>query len=312
MFLNGLALTLSSLTIMFSVVTAQQPSSPDVPMKINVDHAGICAYQLEPLQKVFAGIGLETIYGGAHATSGTHNALLGFDDGSYLELIAPNPNSAVKTKGHDYDVLKPDRAQTCFWATGSRNILSDVLRLRKLGFDIESPQLGSRKRPDGILAVWDTAALDQKSGGDILPFIIQDRGLRSIRIQPSPSVAGSELRGLEWVVTGVKDLDASIALVRKAYGWPAPTIASDTAFGVKMAYFAGTPVILAAPLDKNSWLTAQLDKFGQGPIALLLGSNDFAGSSKRFKLSGEASWFGRKLAWFDVDKLHGARLGVVE
>lgn len=296
---------------MLSGAAGQQPP-PDAPMKINVDHAGICAYQLEPLQKAFAAMGLETIYGGAHSTSGTHNALLGFDDGSYLELIAPNPDSAVKTKTNDYDALKPDRAQTCFWATGSRNILNDVLQLRKLGFEIQSPQLGSRKRPDGILVVWDTAAFDEKSGGDILPFFIQDRGLRSIRIKPSPSVAGSELRGIEWVVTGVKDLDASIALIRKAYGWPAPTLASDTAFGARMAYFAGTPVILAAPLDKSSWLNGQVEKFGQGPIGLLIGSKDFAASSKRFKLSGETSWFGRKLAWFDAEKLHGARLGVVE
>jgi glyoxalase-like protein len=312
MIMHNLTLAMLSVVCLISTLAGQQPLVPDSPMKINVDHAGICAYELQPLQKVFAGLGLETIYGGAHATGGTHNALLGFDDGSYLELIAPNPDSAVKTKSHDYDALKPDRAQTCFWASGSRNILNDVLRLRKLGFDIESPQLGSRKRPDGILVVWDTAAFDLKSGGDILPFIIQDRGLRSIRIQPSPSVAGSELRGIEWVVTGVKDLDASVALIRKAYGWPAPTMASDTVFGAKMAYFAGTPVLLAAPLDKNSWLAAQLEKFGQGPVALLVGSKDFTGSSKRFKLSGETSWFGRKLAWFDVEKLHGARLGVVE
>ncbi|MBZ5721712.1 MAG: VOC family protein [Acidobacteriia bacterium] len=282
-------------------------------MKINVDHAGICAYQLEPVQKAFASVGLETLYGGAHATGGTHNALLGFDDGSYLELIAPqHPESMSKADARDYEALKPDRAQTCFWATGTTNIPNAVQTLRQHGFDIQSPQLGSRKRPDGILVVWDTAAIDQKGGGDILPFFIEDRSRRSTRIQPSPSVTGSELRGIEWVVLGVKDLDASIALVRKAYGWPAPTLATDASFGARMAYFAGTPVLLAAPLDKSSWLTGQLEKSGQGPIGLLIGTKDFASSTKRFKLSGDASWFGRKVAWFDAEKLHGARLGVVE
>ena len=90
------------------------------------------------------------------------------------------------------------------------------------------------------------------------------------------------------------------------------TWATDASFGARMAYFAGTPVLLAAPLDKSSWLTGQLEKSGQGPIGLLIGTKDFASSTKRFKLSGDASWFGRKVAWFDAEKLHGARLGVVE
>jgi hypothetical protein len=297
---------------MFSAAAGQQPPS-DSPMKFSVDHAGICAYQLEPTQKAFASVGLETVYGGAHASGGTHNALLGFDDGSYIELIAPqHPESLSGAEARDYEAVKPDRAQTCFWASGSANILKDVERLRQRGIGIESPQLGSRKRPDGILVAWDTARVDEKNGGDILPFFIEDRTLRSTRIQRSPSVKGSELRGIEWVVLGVKDLDQSIALVRKAYGWPAPTLATDAGFGAKIAYFSGTPVLLASPLDKSSWLAARLEKSGQGPIALLIGTKDFAGSSKRFKLSGDASWFGRKVGWFDAEKLHGARLGVVE
>jgi hypothetical protein len=298
-------------TGIFTAAAGQQPPSGS-PMKINVDHAGICAYQLEPIQKAFASLGLEAVYGGAHATGGTHNALLGFDDGSYLELIAPQHPESMSKETRDYEALKPDLAQTCFWATGSHNIPNDVQALRQRGFDIQSPQLGSRQRPDGILVVWDTAAIDQKSGGDILPFFIEDHTRRGTRIQPSPSVTGGELRGIEWVVLGVRDLDASIALVRKAYGWPAPTLATDTAFGAKMAYFSGTPVLLATPIDKTSWMAGQLEKFGQGPIALLIGTRDFAGSSKRFKLAGDASWFGRKVAWFDPEKLHGARLGVVE
>jgi len=61
-------------------------SSAPIPLKL--DHVGICAYDLQSLQDAFASVGLRAEYGGAHATGGTHNALLGFDDGSYIELIA--------------------------------------------------------------------------------------------------------------------------------------------------------------------------------------------------------------------------------
>src|SRR5437868_14301176 len=67
---------------------------------LKVDHASICASQLEPLRAVFASARLTTDYGGPHANGGTHMALLGFEDGSYLELIAP---------------MKPGGAETSPW-----------------------------------------------------------------------------------------------------------------------------------------------------------------------------------------------------
>jgi catechol 2,3-dioxygenase-like lactoylglutathione lyase family enzyme len=203
-------------------------------------------------------------------------------------------------------------ARACFWAVDVLDIGASVNALRQAGLEIADPEPGSRKKPDGTVLAWEAARIGEDKDGDVLPFFIQDKTPRSARIQPSASVKGSGLSGVEIVVLGTKDLEASIALFRRAYGLPAPADATDSGFGAKMAYFSGTPVLLAAPLDKSSWMTAQIDKFGQGPVALLLGTRDFAGSSKRFKLSGDTSWFGRKIAWFDAGKLHGARLGVVE
>jgi hypothetical protein len=39
------------------------PEHPKTSMQLKVDHAGICSYQLEPLQQAFADIGLKTEYG---------------------------------------------------------------------------------------------------------------------------------------------------------------------------------------------------------------------------------------------------------
>jgi Glyoxalase-like domain len=62
---------------------------------LRVDHVPICVAELGPVQQAFAAAGLKSAYGGPHATGGTHMALLGFDDGSYFELLAPQkPGSA--------------------------------------------------------------------------------------------------------------------------------------------------------------------------------------------------------------------------
>ena len=37
-------------------------------------------------------LGVRAALGGAHPGGGTHNALLSFGDGSYLEIIGPDPN----------------------------------------------------------------------------------------------------------------------------------------------------------------------------------------------------------------------------
>ncbi|MGA7647705.1 MAG: hypothetical protein WBW01_14425, partial [Terriglobales bacterium] len=100
-----------------------------------------------------------------------------------------------------------------------------------------------------------------------------------------------------------------IALFRKAYGWSEPITETQKDFG-KLAYFPGEPVILAAPAG-GGWLAERLSKFGEIPVAYLLGTRDFPAATKKYKLSGTKTWFGQKVAWFDPGKLKGVRLGVI-
>ena len=55
---------------------------------MKLDHVTIAGSSLDRLRDAFARIGLATEYGGAHANGVTHMALLGFDDGSYIELAS--------------------------------------------------------------------------------------------------------------------------------------------------------------------------------------------------------------------------------
>ena len=280
------------------------------PMPLKVDHVPICVAELAPVQQAFAAAGLAADYGGPHAGSGTHMALLGFDDGSYFELLAPQtPGSAEKSPEAK---LLAENAGPCMWAVATSDIKSELNRLHQLGIATDGPFPGGRTRPDGQILKWETAGVGPGSPGNVLPFLIQDYTAHNLRVQPSASVHGSGLTGIAMVVVGVKDLTAAIALFRKAYGWNEPATEEHKELEAKLAHFAGTPVVLATPLSDKSWLEARLDKFGDGPVATLVRTADWNGVARSFSLYGETIWFGRKVAWFDPAKLKGLRIGVID
>lgn len=274
---------------------------------LELDHASICGSNLDTLRQAFTDIGLTPDFGGAHGDGGTQMALVGFDDGTYLELIAPIKPGV--TAGSDWAKFMSEQATPCAWAVTSNVLLQEVDRLKKAGIPVTAPEAGSRKRPDGMSVEWKTASASSGAAGSTLPFIIEDQTPRAWRVQTSASAQGAPVSGIENVVLGVSNLDASIALFRKAYGWSPPVIENQRDFG-KLAYFPGEPVILAAP-NGGGWLSDHLAKFGESPVAYLLNTRDFAAATKKYKLSSGRPWFGQKVGWFDPAKLKGVRLGVI-
>ena len=292
------------LLILISETAMTQESKSVV---LEIDHASICGSNLDTLQKIFTDAGLTPDLGGPHGNGVTQMAIIGFNDASYLELIAPIKPGA--SAGSDWSKFMSDDAVTCAWAVGTNVLLQEVERLKKVGVPVKTPERGSRKRPDGMSIEWMIADVGPGTPGSTLPFIIEDQTPRTWRVQTSASVQGAPVNGIENVVLGVNNLETSIALFRKAYGWAEPLTETQKDFG-KLAYFPGEPVILAAP-SGGGWLSERLGKFGESPVAYLLDTRDFPAASKRYKLSGTKTWFGQKVAWFDQGKLKGVRLGVI-
>jgi hypothetical protein len=274
---------------------------------LEVDHVSVCGSNLDALRQAFTDVGLTADFGGPHGNGITQMAIIGFEDGSYIELIAPvKPGGSA---GSPWAKFMSDDAVTCAWAVGTNVLLQDVDRLKKAGIPVATPERGSRKRPDGMSVEWMTADVGSGALGSTLPFIIEDETPRAWRVQTSASAQGAPVGGVENVVIGVNNLDASIALFRKAYGWADPIIETQKDIG-KLAYFPGEPVILAAPVG-GGWLAEHLAKFGESPVVYLLNTHDFAAAVKKYKLVGNKTWFGQKVVWFDVGKLKGVRLGVI-
>jgi len=274
---------------------------------LELDHVSICGSNLDPLRQIFADVGMTPDVGGPHGNGITQMAIIGFDDTTYLELIAPIKPGV--TAGSDWAKYMSDDAVTCAWAAGTNVLLQEVDRLKKAGIPVTPPESGSRKRPDGMSIEWKKANVGSGTPGSTLPFIIEDQTPRAWRVQTSDSVKGAPVYGVENVVLGVNNLDAAIALFRKAYGWAAPLTETQKDIG-KLAYFPGEPVILAAPAG-GGWLSEHLAKYGETPVAYLLGTRDFAGAVKKYRLLGSKPWFGQKVAWFDPNRLKGVRLGVI-
>jgi hypothetical protein len=273
---------------------------------LDLDHVSVCGSNLDALRQAFTEVGLTPDFGGPHGNGVTQMAFIGFDDESYLELIAPL--KAGVTEGSDWGKFIAGEAGPCAWAVGTNVLLQEVDRLKKAGIAVRNPEPGTRKRPDGMSVTWTTANVGSGTQGSVLPFIIEDQTPRAWRVQTSESVKGAPVYGIENVVLGVNNLDAAIALFRKAYGWSEPLVENQKDFA-KLAYFPGEPVILAAPT--GGWLSDRIGKFGEAPVAYLLGTRDFGAATKKYKLSGTKTWFGQRVGWFDAGKLKGVRLGVI-
>ena len=272
---------------------------------LELDHVSICGSNLDTLRQMFTDAGLAPDFGGPHGNGVTHMAAIGFDDGTYIELIAPM--KAGETAGTPWAKFMAEEANTCAWAVGTNVLLQEVDRLKKDGIAVTEPAKGSRKRPDGMSIEWTVADVGSTTPGAVLPFIIEDQTPRQWRVLNSASVQGAPVSGVENVVIAVTNLDASIALFRKAYGWADPITENQKDWG-KMAYFPGEPVIL---VSGAGWISERIAKFGESPVAYLLAGRDFPAAVKKYKLSGNKTWFGQKVSWFDVAKLKGVRLGVI-
>jgi len=294
-------------TLLLLLMTQAAMTQESKSVTLELDHVSICGSNLDRLRRIFTDMGMTPDYGGPHGNGVTQMAIIGFDDASYVELIAPIKPGV--TAGSGWAKFMAEDMVTCAWAVGTNVLLQEVDRLKKAGIPIKPPERGSRKRPDGMSVEWMTADVGSGTPGSTLPFILEDQTPRDWRVQTSAGVKGAPVSGVENVVLGVNNLDASIALFRKAYGWAEPITETQKDFG-KLAYFPGEPVILAAPFN-GGWLSDRLGKFGEAPVAYLLATRDFAAATKKYKLNGMKTWFGQKVAWFDAGKLKGVRLGVI-
>lgn len=263
---------------------------------LTVDHVSVSGKDLKQMQARLASVGIPSEFGGAHVNGATQMAVTSFPDGSYLELIALQANPDQKALAeHYWSKQMQGNAGPTAWAVRSTDVAAEADRLRTAGITVSAPSHSGRKRPDGVQLDWETARVGTEPNGTFFPFLIRDISPREARAFPKGRATTKNFAGIRRVAIAVRDLKASVARYRQAYGLPAPVEQEDAGFGARLATFPDTPVILAAPRNASSWLTERIEQFGEGPCAFVLGRGGSA-----------APWAGVK--WFDVEKL-GWHLG---
>lgn len=141
-----------------------------------IDHIVVAVRDLEAAIAAYTGAGFTVVRGGRH-NIGTHNALIAFADGAYIELIAfLNPVPAHPW----YRALESGGGLVDF-CMQTDDLDADVAALRAAGAAISDPSPMTRDRPDGYRLSWVLAIPQPPSSGQ-LPFMIRDETPRDERV----------------------------------------------------------------------------------------------------------------------------------
>jgi hypothetical protein len=146
-----------------------------------LDHLVILTSQLDRAVRGYEELGFAVTPGGEHADGLTHNALIPFRDGSYLELVA-----FVDPEDSRDNIWGWRRFLSCGgglidYCAASDDLRADVGRLVEGGFEVDGPTEGGRRRPDGTEMLWLIMRIRQEEGR-LLPFLIEDLTPRELRV----------------------------------------------------------------------------------------------------------------------------------
>ncbi|XVH31740.1 VOC family protein [Haloferacaceae archaeon DSL9] len=277
-------------------------------MQFALDHAAFAWSSHESVVEAITAFGLTPRVGGDHADGTTRMSLLPFRDGSYLELIAPTPETAP---GETVRWPAPiaDDAGPCAWCLRFDDIVAAATSFIERGEPIVGPQVGGRTRPDGVRIEWDELFVGPETDRHALPFGITDRTPRSRRIPPK-WVHGGPITGFAAVVVAVSDLESWVDRFRRLFRLPTPAVFEDEHLDARVASFPGRPIAFASPRSPDSPLASRLDRYPQGPCAYLFSTGDGDAAAEAYAVGSLATWDSRRIAW--AEPPFETVLGVVE
>ncbi len=197
---------------------------------LTLDHVIVVVSDLQVATHQFSQLGFSVITGGVHTGGLTHNALIPFPDGTYLELLSTTQTSTFRT----LKLLKRLRLLGIYTSNETaigRRLIEDlasgvglndysllsldldhqVNSIRDRGAFFTDPIPGGRVRPDGKEITWRTSVPQSID----LPFLMEDLTPREIRV---PNVAEdyheNGILGIEGLIIILSNLVESMARYR--------------------------------------------------------------------------------------------------
>lgn len=235
-----------------------------------IDHVVVLVHDLARASEDYTSLGFTVVPGGEHADGATHNALVSFADGSYIELIAfrrPAP-------GHFFHREHGLEGLVTF-ALLPGNTSEDIEAARQRGLDINGPTSGGRVRPDGRELRWE---LGRSSTPD-LPFLCGDVTPREWRVPGGEATVHTNgTTGIATVTVAVNDIEESARRYRALLGTePALRVTQEQPFAHVAAFHVGEATIaLIQPGSGPGPMRDYLEVRGEGPYTLALRAGKYA------------------------------------
>lgn len=234
-----------------------------------IDHIVIGVNDLESASDDFQRAGFQVTPGGEHSSGNTHNVLVGFADGAYLELIAfkdkpPRPD-------HKWGERLARGEGFLDFALAGGNLEVKAARLDQAGIGHGGVRPLGRLRPDGQRIDW--LLLNPVSDAAPLPFLIDDITPRELRVPSGPAaehpLGAAGVNGVRLLVT---DLDRAAAAFAALLEAPGSDAVGGVEGGVAAKRFSiGSQWIeLIQPRSDAADLLAYLTQRGPAPYEIVL------------------------------------------
>jgi catechol 2,3-dioxygenase-like lactoylglutathione lyase family enzyme len=250
-----------------------------------LDHIVILVDDLQEAARDYEALGFVVSPGGEHADGASHNVLISFADGSYLELIAFRRPAPEHRWWHHSTVGEG----LIEFALLPGAIEADVAAARARSLELVGPHPGGRERPDGVRIDW----LSAFPAAPELPFLCADVTPRELRVPFGEAWRHyNSVSGIYRVTVAVRDLEASAQRYSALLG-QAPLVEP----GRRLFKLGSTYLALQAPgheLPESAVVEAQLARRGEGIAAVAL-RRDYLSTVPRV---------------LDAELTHGARLTI--
>jgi catechol 2,3-dioxygenase-like lactoylglutathione lyase family enzyme len=166
-----------------------------------IDHIVVAVPDLETAITNYSDLGFTVVRGGEHPSIGSHNALIAFQDGAYIELIAFRKPDVE----HRWIQLLKKGGGLVDYCMQTDDLKSDMATFRAAGATLTDIMPLSRTRPDGYKLDWVLSAAVGPHQG-MAPFLIEDITPREERV-PAQIEHNNGVTGIGTMTLAVRETD---------------------------------------------------------------------------------------------------------
>jgi len=229
-----------------------------------IDHLVVVVRDLAQAATDYERLGFKVVPGGKHPV-GSHNVLISFADGSYIEIIAFYREAMAHRW---WNPLKKGERFVDF-CMQTDDLDGDTHKLRAAGVAINDPVPWSRTRPDGYELKW-LLSLATGAHRGVAPFLIQDVTPREERVPP-PMTHSNGALAIDTVTVAVGELSQVDQWYSAVLGVKGNPIRQEALAAEGLRYSIGPHTFdFLTPMGAASPLVNWMRMYGPSPYAATL------------------------------------------